>query len=51
MFESILFRLLVLSGSLSLSLSLTRGLKSPNSYEVVYDKYRVSLLPTPTHAR
>ncbi len=36
----------------SLSLSRTRGLKSPNSYEIAYDKYRESLsLPPPTHAR
>ncbi len=35
---------------LSLSLSRTRGLKSPNSYEIAYDKYRESL-SCPTHAR
>ncbi len=39
MFESILFRLLLLPGFLSL----THGLKSPNSYEIAYDKYRESL--------
>ncbi len=44
MFESILFQLLVRPGSGSLSLSRTRGLKSPNSYEIAYDKYRESLL-------
>ncbi len=43
MFESILFQLLVRPGSGSLSLSRTRGLKSPNSYEIAYDKYRESL--------
>ncbi len=43
MFESILFRLLVRLGSLSL---IHAGLKSPNSYEIAYDKYRESL---PTH--
>ncbi len=50
MFESILFRLLVLPGSLSLSR--TRSLKTPISYEVAYDKYRESLsCPHPPHAR
>ncbi len=50
MFESILFWLLVLPGSLSLSR--TRSLKTPISYEVAYDKYRESLsCPHPPHAR
>ncbi len=48
MFESILFRLLVLQGSLSLTHARTRGLTSPNSYEIAYDKYRESL-SCPTH--
>ncbi len=30
-------------GTSRLSLSRTRGLKSPNSYEIAYDKYRESL--------
>ncbi len=41
-----------LSLSLSLSLSRTCGLKSPNSYEIAYNNVQsFSLLPTPTHAR
>ncbi len=36
---------------LSLTHACASGLKSPNSYEIAYDKYRESLLPTPTHAR
>ncbi len=43
MFESSLYYFCYCWYFQALSLSRTRGLKSPNSYEIAYDKYRESL--------